>query len=198
MPRFAKHGLLLSTILMIHGAIATSITAQDYPASVCRVVIYDELTELEDARLAVDLAKSNFAAYEKILKMIEGLWEAQTIPRMDYIKAKYDRDAAQLELEKADLILERQEALTIRKAYLNYRRADCDSQAKAIEVATTNLEYNREYLKQILKLRQENFATNTQVILAELDVELEEKSLANAKRRTAVCRAELPDLESGN
>jgi outer membrane protein TolC len=220
MPRIIKQGFLLSTILLIHGAVATSVIAQDYPATVCKVVIYDETTELKDARIAVDLAKSNFAAYEKILKMIEGLWEAKTIPRMDYIKAKYDRDAAQLELERADLILERQAALvdqyrlicnmpgsgtekeererTISKAYLDYRRTDCDSQAKAIAVARTNLEYNREYLKQILKLRQEDFATNTQVILAELDVELEEKSLADAERRTAVCRAELSNLERGD
>ena len=152
--------------------------------------------------------------------MIEGLWEAKTIPRMDYIKAKYDRDAAQLELERADLILERQAALleqyrlicdgagskkemqerarAIRKAYLNYRRADCGSQAKAIEVAATNLEYNQEYLEKILELRRENFATHTQVILAELDVELEEKSLGDAKHRTEICRAKLAELESGD
>ena len=220
MPRSAKQGLSISIILLILGAVAARVTAQDFPPPVCKVVIYDELTELEDAQLAVDLAKSNFAAYERILKMIEGLWEAKTIPRMDYIKAKYDRDAAQLELEKADLILERQGALVkqyrlicdesgsekemqdresaIRKAYLDYRRADCGSQAKAIEVAKTNLEYNREYLKQILKLRQESFATRTQVILAELDVELEEKSLADAQRRTETCRAELTELESGD
>ena len=150
--------------------------------------------------------------------MIEGLWEAKTIPRMDYIKAKYDRDAAQLELERADLILERQAALleqyrlicdsagsekeiqererAIRKAYLKYRWADCGSQDKAIKVAMTNLEYNREYLKNILKLRREKFATNTQVILAELDVELEEKSLADAKPRAATCHAELDELET--
>ena len=171
----------------------------------------------EDARIAVDLARSGFAAYERILKMIDGLWEAKTIPRMDYIKAKYDRDAAELELERADLILERQSALleqyrlicngagsememqdresAIRKAYLNYRRADCGAQAKAIEVAASNLEYYREYLKKILELREENFATHTQVILAELDVELEEKSLADAKRRTATCRTALAELE---
>jgi hypothetical protein len=151
----------LSTTLLILAATAKLLTGQNYPPPVCQVVIYDERTELEDARVAVDLAKSSFAAYERILKMIEGLWEAKTIPRMDYIKAKYDRNAAQLELERADLILEIQAALreqyrlicdsagpereiqrrdkAIRKAYLNYRQADCDSQSKAIEVAATNL-----------------------------------------------------------
>jgi hypothetical protein len=217
MPQYAKHGLLLLSISLILGVLAKDAAAQDYPAPVCKVVIYDELTELEDARIAVDLARSRFAAYERIFKMIEGLWEAQTIPRMDYLEAKYDRDAAQLELEQADLILERQSALVeqyrlicdevnskteikdcgraIREAYLKYRRADCGSQSKAIEVAATNLEYNHEYLKKIVKLRNENFATHTQVVLAELEVELEEKSLADAKRRTATCRAELAEME---
>lgn len=219
MPHLAKLGPLLSAVLLAIAANAAPVNAQDLAVPVCELVIRDELAELEDARIAVDLAKSSFAAYEKILKMIEGLWEAETIPRMDYIKARYERDAAKLELERADLILERQAALVeqyrlicdgagsgsgtrrwtsaIRKGYLRYRRADCDSLAKAIEVAATNLEFNREFLKNILELRQQNVATNTQVILAELDVELEEKSLADAKRRTTICREELAGLEGG-
>ncbi len=189
--------------------------AQELSAPVCEVVIYDEKTELEEFTLDVDLARSNFSAYQKIFKMIEGLWEGKAIPRMDYIKAKYDLDAAKLDLEKAALVLERQGALVdqfrlicddrgtdrdsleraIQKAYMRYRRADCDALAKGIEVAATNLEFNREYLEQILKLRRENFATNTQVVLAELDVELEEKRLADARNRAAACQAELDDLE---
>jgi hypothetical protein len=215
----AKSGMFLSAILLALAASAMPVTAQDLPASVCEVVIHDELAELEDARINIDLAKSTFAAYEKILQMLESLWAAGTVPRMDYLKAKYDRDAAKLALEASDLILERQAALVeqyrlicngagsgsgtkerasaIRKAYVRYRRADCSSLAKAIEVAATKLEYNREFLKKTLELRREKFATNTQVILAELDVEHEEKSLADAKHRTATCRSELPGLEAG-
>jgi hypothetical protein len=151
--------------------------------------------------------------------MIKGLWDAKTIPEMDYLKAKYDRDGAKLTLEKNDLILERQDALVeqyrlickgamagsgnqdrksaIRKAFLHYSRADCDSLAKGIEIAANNLEYNRQYLKKIVKLRQEKFANNTQIVMAELDVEREEKSLADAKRRNETCRAELSSLEQG-
>jgi hypothetical protein len=213
-----KTGLLLSAFSLALNVFIARANAQDLSAPVCDVVVYDERVELEDARIAVDRAKSTFGAYERIFEMIKRLWDAETIPYMDYLKAKYDRDAAKLTLEKADLILERQTALVeqyrlicngtgsgreakdraiaIRNGYLRYRRADCSSLAKAIEVATTNLEFNREYLKKIAKLRQENFATNTQVILAELNVELEEKSLADAKRRTASCRGELNGLES--
>ena len=75
--------------------------------------------------------------------MIRKLWEAGTVPSMDYIKAKYDRDAARLTLEKANLIQERQAFLVeqyrlicdgkesgnmqerlqgIKKAYIRYRQ----------------------------------------------------------------------------
>ena len=207
-------GLLLAVLLAIIGTPAAS--AQNVPAPVCEVAIYEELSELADARAAADLAKSDFAAYEKIFDMIKGLWDAKTIPDMDYVKAKYDRDAAKLTLERYDLILDRQSALVeqyrlicngtsagsgtqdqaiaIRKAYLRYRRADCDALAKGIEIASNNLDYNRQYSKKIAKLRQEKFATNIQVVMAELDVEREEKSLADAKRRAETCRAELADL----
>jgi len=205
---------MASVSMVIFMASGASV-AQELSAPVCEIVIQDEKTELEEFMLDVDLARSNFSAYQRIFKMIEGLWEGKTIPRMDYIKAKYDLDAAKLDLEKAALVLERQKALVdqfrlicdrkgtdrdsseraIRQAYMRYRRADCGALAKGIEVAETNLEFNREYLEQILKLRSENFATNTQVILAELDVELEEKRLADARNRTATCQAELADLE---
>jgi hypothetical protein len=215
MLNIAKTGLLLAVLLVI--ASASPASAQNYPAPVCEVVIYEELSELADARIAHDLAKSDFAAYEKIFDMIKGLFDAKTIPDMDYIKAKYDRDASKFMLEKTDLIIERQGALVdqyrlicngtmsgsgtqdraiaIRKAYLHYRRADCDALAKGIEIAANNLDYDRQYQQKIVKLREEKFATNTQVVMAERDVEREEKSLADAKRRTEACRVELAALD---
>ena len=209
--------LLLSNVFVAVCMITVPAIAQDLPASVCEVAIHEEYVELEDYRNAVDLAQSSYEAYLKIFEMIEGLYSANTIPRMDYVKGKYDRDAAKLELERSNLILERQDALVeqyrlvckttesdnesnisaIQSEYLKYRQADCDSLSKGAEVAATNLEYNREYLQSILDLRKENFATRTQVILAELDVELEEKNLEDTQRRAASCRAELAELEDG-
>jgi hypothetical protein len=207
---------LLFFLFLFTGSLIAGV-AQDLSSSVCDVMIYDEQVELEDARNDADLAKSDFAAYERIFGMIEKLWKSGTVPDMDYIKAKYDRDASKLKLERADLIIVRQSTLVeqyqmicnrtssgdnqdrafaIRKAYVRYRQADCDSLAKATDVASTNLEYNRKYLSKIAKLRQENNATQTQIILAELDVEREEKNLADAKRRTMICRTELERLNS--
>jgi hypothetical protein len=218
MSNIASPVLLLWSISMVFSIAVMPAIAQDLSRSVCEVVIYDENSELEESRLAVDLAKSNYESYTKIFKMIEGLWEGKTIPRMDYVEARHDQDAARLELEKSGLMLERQAALVeqyrlicdgtgsdrdgreraIREAYLRYRRADCGSLAKGIEVAGTNLEFYREYLMQIQKLREEKFATNTQVVLAQLDVEREEKSLEDAKRRTSACRDEMSVLDAGN
>jgi hypothetical protein len=216
MLSIAKPGLLLSTALLAIVCVMPA-RAQDVTGPVCDVTIYKELSELADARADVDLARSDFAAYEKIFDMVKGLRDAHTIPEMDYLKARFDRDSAKLTLEKYDLILERQGALVeqyrlicngtmagsgsqdrkpaIRKAFLQYGRANCNALAKGIEIAANNLEYNRQYLKKIVKLRQEKFATNTQIIMAELDVEREEKSLADTKQRNEACRAELSTLE---
>lgn len=210
MVRMSSLLQLIIPIVSVMAAVPAA--SQSLPAPVCEVKIYDENAELEDSKIDVDLARSRYEAYQKIFKMIEGLWEGKTIPRMDYIKAKYDQDAAKLELERSRLLLERQAALVeqyrlicsesesdrdaaVREAYLRYRRADCDSKAKSIEVASTNLEFNREYLNSILDLRKKNYATDVQVILAELDVELEEKSLADAQRRTKICRSDLADFD---
>jgi hypothetical protein len=202
-------------LVLVIGAFAG---AQDLSIPFCDAAIHEETTELRDARNAESLDQSTYAAYLKIFEMIKEL--RQTIPEMDYIKAKYNRDAAKLTLEKSNLIIERQSALVeqyqaacnkpalnkesgdrlnaIRQAYLRYRKADCDSLAKGIEIAANNLEYNREYLKKISKLHDDKFANNNQVILAELDVEHEEKNLADAKNRTAVCRAEMARLQSAD
>lgn len=214
MARLFSRGssISLAVLILYFGGGLTA--AQGLPTAACDLMIREEQSEFESAELAVSLARSNFAAYERIMVMIEGLWQAKAINRMTYIEAKYDRDAAKLALEEADLLLQRQSALVeqlrlicgsggsedrrrageIRETYLRYRKADCDSLAKAAEVAATNLEFNRELLTSVLNLRENNVATKPDVILAELAVEREEKSLADAKRRADACRAELSEL----
>jgi hypothetical protein len=147
--------------------------------------------------------------------MIEGLWKAEAVNRMTYVEAKHNRDAAAVALEQADLLLERQALLveqyrmicesrgsdskersrTIREDYLRYRKADCNTLSKSIDVAAINLDYQREFLTSILDLQEGNVATKADVILAELEVEREEKRHSDAKARTAACRSELAGLE---
>jgi hypothetical protein len=169
------------------------------------MLIHDERIQLEDAVLTAELARSGFAAREKIYKLIKGLWDADVVERMVYLKAKYDHDSHKLALERADLALEERQALIeqyelvcagksrreIEAARLRYRKAHCAEQAKAIEVAEVDLEFNRQMLESVRSLFAGEVATKTDVILAELDVELEEERLADAKRRTELCRREL-------
>jgi hypothetical protein len=206
MPHARLAGIATAAALFACGSLSFA-----QPVSpVCLLALEDEKIELEDARLVVELERANFAAYLKIFEMIDRLWEADAIERMVYVKSKYDRDAAELAFEQADLILARQSALIdaytlacdagdsqpdseertrkIDEAHRRYLKANCDAQAKAVEVAEVNLAFDKEWLASIRDLREGAVATRTMVILAELDVEREEKRLADAKRRVEACR----------
>jgi hypothetical protein len=187
--------------------------AAESPFPNCNVVIREEGREREDAELALDVARSNVAAYGEIYGLIEGLWKADATERMTYLRAKYDNDAAKLALEQSELIVARERAeeaqyrlicgvspapasaaereRAVAKASQDYRNADCDQRAKSIEVAKVNLEFRRQFLASVLELRKGDVATRPDVILAELDVAREEKRLADAERRTAACNREL-------
>ena len=205
--------LLLTAMVLLSGGLVPA-QAQELPQPVCDLVIHDELTELADARIAVRLARSDFAAYLEIYEMIEGLWQAEAIGRMTWVKAKHDRDAARVALEEADLLLERQNVLVsqyrriceggdsgpdaraagIREAYLRYRKADCDALSKRVELAKINLGYQKEFRASILELEEGHVATKVEVILAELEVERDEQSYSDAKSRAETCRRELAGL----
>jgi hypothetical protein len=195
-------------------AAAAPLLAQDLPLPLCRLVLETEQFDLEDDRLALDLARSNFAAFEEIYKLIEGLWRHEAIPRMAHLEAKHDRDAAELDLQRAHLIVERQEAIVeqylrvceawmsgkswkeddeaIDDAHTRFRELQCAILAKDAEIAAVNLEFDRELLTSVLDLRAGEVATRQDVILAELDVTLEEQRLETGKRRAAACQAALP------
>ncbi|MBD3867990.1 MAG: hypothetical protein IFK94_07690 [Acidobacteria bacterium] len=103
MSYLARSAAVLLTVMVFLAGSAGSAIARDLPQPVCDLVIHDELAELGDARIAVALARSDFQAYLQIYEMIEGLWKAEAIGRMTWVKAKHDRDAAAAGLEEADL-----------------------------------------------------------------------------------------------
>jgi len=188
--------------------IAFSVTqSAETPTVICDIAIHEEQQELEETRLAVDLARTDFNAFEEVFLLIDGLWEADAIPELVYLEARYDRNSAKLVLERADLMLVRQLALvdayrlacgedklsstdgeSLQELFRRYRRADCDQQAKAIEIAKTDLEFSHVMLKSVRSLRKGEVATKQDVIFAEHDVERETKKLADAESRTATCR----------
>ncbi len=197
-------------ILLMSNDLARARAIQE---ALCELSLHEERLELKDWELELNLARSDFAAFEKIFKLIDELWRDKAIERMAYLGSKHDRDAAKLELERADLIVERQEALIeqyrlacetlasgdtaeahsreVQRAYLRYRKAHCDSLSKAVEVAGVKLDFDRLLMTSIIDLRAAQAAARQDVILAELDVEKEEKRLEDAKRRVEACRRDL-------
>lgn len=208
--------LLVAVSLALAGSLPAP-AAEIYPP-LCDLVIHQERLDLEEYRLLLDLARSDFAAYEEIFGLIEALWREDAIERMVYVEAKYDRDSARLALESADLVVERQQALieqyrlacdgtsfrkagersrVMQRALQRYRKSHCDSLAKNAQSARLQLEFQRELLANVRDLRENNVATRPQLILAELEVRKEEQRLADATRREQACRATLagPEVE---
>ena len=205
---------VLASIVVISLAALGSPSAEELIQPVCPLAIHEASLDLEEATLSVEIYRSTFTAFVEIYEIIAALAEDDAINKMTHLKARYDRDAAKLDLERADLLLIRQEALIeqlrlacddgsrepdsgrtreLERAYLRYRQADCDQQAKAIEVAETNLEFNQKWLASTLDLR-EQVSTLPDVIHARLDVRLEEQRRDDAIRRTQACRASLKEL----
>jgi len=191
--------------------------AEKWNADICEVAMHEKRIEREDLELEVDLARSDFEAYEQIYSLIDGLWKADAIERMTWLRAKYDYESAKLHLEQAGLVVKRQKALERQLALIcgvapakegsepraraieqvgeAYLRAHCDALAHAAEAARVSLEFNRQFLASVLDLREGQVATRQDVILAELDVAREEKRLADALRRAEACRKELGPVE---
>jgi len=217
MPHAKSPVRLLVSICVVSLATFGAPSANETIAPVCPLAIHEASLDLEEAILDVQIYRSTFTAFVEIYEIIAALAEDDAINKMTHLRARYDRDAAKLDLERADLQLIRQEALIeqlrlacddeshepdgdrqreLERAYLHYRQADCDQQAKAIEVAETNLEFNQKWLASILDLR-EQVSTKPDVIRAHLDVKLEEQRRDDAIRRTEACRAALKEL-AGN
>ncbi len=202
------------TATLVASPLGTARAAETFEG-ICDIVVHDAQQDLEDARLAVDLARSDYAAFEEVFKLIDGLWQADAIEELAYLEGRYERDSARLDLERADLVLERQLALvdsyrlacgvgepstgdreSLKQVFRRYQLADCDQQAKAVEVATNDLEFSQVMRASVLALRQGQVATRQDVIFAERDVDREEKNLADARARTTSCRARLADRKA--
>jgi hypothetical protein len=209
---------LLASICVLSLAAFSAPSANEMIAPVCPLAIHEASLDLEEAILDVQIYRSTFTAFVEIYEIIAALVEGDAINKMTHLKARYDRDAAKLNLERADLLLIRQEALIeqlrlacddesrepdgdrareLERAYLRYRQADCDQQAKAIEVTETNLEFNQKWLASVLDLRDQ-VSTKPDVIRARLNVKLEEQRRDDAIRRTEACRAAMKELAGGD
>jgi hypothetical protein len=202
-----QHRFLAAAVAVVILGVCPAVAEHRFNAS-CELAVYEERVELENTELEVELATSRLAAFEKIFVLIDKLWKAEALERLTYLRGKFDRDAARLDLERAGLQQQRQQALldhykvicgtadkrnseeSLDDIRARYRRADCDQQAKAVEVAEVDLEFSQEWLASVRDLRASDVATLQDLISAELDVTLEKQRLADAKKRVAVCRGD--------
>jgi len=105
------------------------------------VSMEDETLRKENSNLSnmpihmADIGTDNFDL-ENTLNLMESERKILTeigdaIARMTYLEAKYDRDAARLALERADLVLQRQEALIEQYRIVCEDRADGEAAEEA-------------------------------------------------------------------
>lgn len=186
--------------------------ARDGDRSLCSALIQEEMLQLDEFELDVDIARAEFDARVRIFEMIDRLWEKQLIERMVYLESRYNRDSTHLQFEAADSVAVRQRALIARlrlacglkesgplpaaesdpgrAAARTYGKAQCDSLSKRLEAARIDQEFDRQFLANIRELRAGNVATQTDLILAELDVEKDDIRIDDATRRLEACRRE--------
>jgi hypothetical protein len=202
--------------LIVLGSVALSPTVSlcDDPSHpFCRLLLLEERNEREDLELAVDLAASDLAAAEQIYQLFEGLWKADAVERLLYLRGKHSRDVSKLDHERLLLLLERQDALIDQlrlacsetsseklsqdersaydRAHARYLKADCGRLTKETAIARVDLTYLQEVLHSVRDLRENDVATRQEVIVAERNVEQARKRLAQGGLRTARCPNEL-------
>ncbi len=83
---------LTGVVILLAGS--TGALSGELRPPLCDLTLQEERLELDEFRLALELARSGLAAYEKIYLLIEELWENDATERMIYLEARFDRDAA--------------------------------------------------------------------------------------------------------
>ena len=191
------------TASILSALVVSSVTFADEAVHpICRLVLHQERVDRAERELAVDLAVSRLAAAESIFTLIDQLWENDAVERMVYLRAKYDRDVAEIKLKRQRLLLKRQEAegeqyasvcsppgseATAAKAHRQYLQVDCHRIGKDLAIAEVDLTYRSELLASVLDLRKHGVATRQDVVRAERDVEMARKRVDHQGRRVREC-----------
>jgi hypothetical protein len=188
--------------------------------AVCALVLHQEREERDDITLELDLARSQADAAQQVFVLLDGLWQNDALERMHWLRGKHHRDMTRLGVDLAQRLLEEQEAVVrqydglcaallsgedatedrgaAEDIYARYRRADCEARAIEVELAKVDLEFHLEYLASVRDLRENDVATQPDVIFAERDVEMIRKRVARTEQRARRCREELgPENETG-
>ena len=186
------------------------VRAQDGLTALCPFFLQERLTELDDLELAIQLDETRLGLAEEIFVLLDGLWKNDLVERLLYFAAKHHRDVAEVTLERARRRLRRHQAVVeqyrlvcsaplakerapetrraLEQAYRRYLAADCEVRVLDVKVVEVNLGHHQENLKSALDLRENDIASQQQVLLAERDVELMLKQLEQARQRAAHCQ----------
>jgi hypothetical protein len=184
---------------------AVSVVTADEVDPICALILHEERGDLEDWKLAVDLAESRLVAAESIFKLVDALWKEELIERFVHLTAKHALDVAVIDVKRHALLLKRQEAFTEQLAIIcsppgnnennarreaahrRYLQADCHRIGKDLAIAEVDLIYNNEYLANVRDLRENGVATAQQVILAEEGVENARRQVKHHAPRVKAC-----------
>jgi len=203
-------------VAVVVGIVPAAAAATDPSRSMCLFLVERERSDRDDLALEVDLARSRLSAAQQIFDLLDGLWGEQAVERLLWLAGRHERDVARLEQSLAQQRLARQEAVVdqyaaycaalvegdagkargeaLQERFTDYRRAECDGLATRAEIASVDLDYQKEWRASILDLRENNVATRQDVIRAERDVEMADRRLAALRARAASCRRELPSV----
>ena len=199
------------------GAPSLAAAAEPEFSLLCPLFRQQEREDRRDLELRRDLAGENLAATQEILDLFDELLAKNAVRRLAHLGARHARDMARLEVEHIEIEIEREAAeltqyriacaelpagagpperdAALRRAHTLNRRADCDLQILQARRGAVDLAYRREVQESTRELRDRNAATIQEVIHANLQVKRVKAGLANAKRRTKACRAELDRKE---
>ena len=196
---------------MVSFLIASSaMIAEDAVHPICPLVLHQEQANRVERELAVDLAVSRLAVAESIFLMVDQLWEKDATERMVYLRAKHDREVAEIEVKRQRLLLKRQEAEVEQyasvclppspgseesagrqarrdEALRQYLQVDCHRIGKDLAIAEADLAYLSEVLASVRNLLKHNGATKLDVIRAEGNVEMAGKRVDRQGRRVREC-----------
>lgn len=186
-------------------SLAAPVTSADGTIQrVCPLIVHQARMDRSDQVLAARLAAIRLGAAQSIFSLVDELWKNDAVERLVYLAAKHDRDVADIDLKRQQLLLERHEAelrqyevLCTRSRELEqpvraYLQADCRRVGKSLALAEVDLEYANELMASFKDLREEGVATQQAVIRTERDVALARQRAEHHGRLLQGC------LESDN
>jgi len=174
-------GFILSVLAAVPAATADNV---EHPE--CALILHQERVELEQWKLAVNLALSRSAAAESIFALVDELWKDDLIEEFTHLTAEHERDVAVIDVKRRKLLVKRQDALIEEyaiicsppgdkqteadrvarreEAHRRYLQADCHGIGKDLAIAEVDLAYHTEFLANVNDLRENGVATRQDVI----------------------------------